>query len=169
MNRATAIAAIAFTTLCAGCVGSPSSPSPSAVATFAVAHERFRVSLTSEEQIAAAGAAQAGGRARIPTGRMGAFPICSGAAKQAGIGRLAEENWPFFASHGRTNRERSRPNRLRHAGQCGMELAPRGCHIRGKCDRAVRWQATGRGTTGISFGGGRYCPWAATIVEIVPP
>jgi hypothetical protein len=28
----------------------------------------------------------------------GAFPICSGAAKQAGIVRLAKENWAFFAS-----------------------------------------------------------------------
>jgi hypothetical protein len=34
-----------------------------------VADERFRVSLTGE-QIAAAHAAQAGGRARIPTGRL---------------------------------------------------------------------------------------------------
>jgi hypothetical protein len=41
---------------------------------------------------------------------MGAFRICSGAAKQAGIGRLGEENRPFFASHGRTNRERSQAN-----------------------------------------------------------
>jgi hypothetical protein len=70
MNRATAIAAIAFTVLCAGCNGSPSSPSQSAVATLAVADERFRVSLTSEAQIAAARAAQAGGRARIPTGQI---------------------------------------------------------------------------------------------------
>ena len=70
MNRATALAAVAFATLCAGCDGSPSRPSPSAVATFAVADERFRVSLNSEAQIAAARAAQAGGRARIPTGRI---------------------------------------------------------------------------------------------------
>jgi len=64
------LAAVAFTTLCAGCDGSPSSPSPTSVATFAVANERFRVSLNSEAQIAAARAAQAGGSARIPTGRI---------------------------------------------------------------------------------------------------
>jgi hypothetical protein len=79
MNRATALAAVAFTALCAGCDGSPSSPSPGAVATFAVADERFRVSLNSEAQIAAARAAQAGGRARIPNGR-----IVSGTQVNAG-------------------------------------------------------------------------------------
>lgn len=108
MNRATAIAAIAFTALCAGCDSSPSSPSSSAEVTFAVAGERFRVSLFSEEQVAAARAAQAGGpRAH-----------------------------PYWT------------NRLWNAGQRWMELAPRGCPIRGEYDRAVRWQAIGRGTTG---------------------
>jgi hypothetical protein len=55
----------------------------------------------------------------------GAFPICSGAAKQAGISRLGEENRPFFASHGRTNRERSRSEK---------RAAP-GCELRAGEDR----------------------------------
>ena len=38
--------------------------------TFAVQGETFRVSLTSADQIAAARAAQSGGRARIPIGRI---------------------------------------------------------------------------------------------------
>ena len=44
-------------------------PSTSALVTFAVAGETFRVSLTSSDQVAAARAAQSGGRARIPNGR----------------------------------------------------------------------------------------------------
>jgi hypothetical protein len=57
--------------LASGCgEDTPGGPSPRAVVTFGVAGETFRVSLTSAEQVAAARAAQAGGRARIPTGRI---------------------------------------------------------------------------------------------------
>jgi hypothetical protein len=129
MNRATAIAAIAFTVLCAGCNSSPSSPSPMAEATFAVADERFRVSLISEEQIAEARAAQAGGRARIPTGR-----IVSGMQVNVGWSWHLED--VTFA-------------------ESTIELCD------GKPSDVER--------QGISFGGGRYCPWAATIVGIVSP
>ena len=69
--------------------------------------ERFRVSLTSDEQVAAARAAQAGGRAH-PYG----------------------------------------PNCPWHAGQHGLELASRGCCIRGEYGRTLRWPALGRGATG---------------------
>jgi hypothetical protein len=129
MNRASAIAAFAFTVLCAGCSGSPSSPSQSAVATFAVADERFRVSLINDEQVAAARAAQAGGRARIPTGR-----IVSGTQVNTGWSWHLED--VTFA-------------------ESTIELCD------GKPSHVEQ--------QGISFGGGRYCPWAATIVEIASP
>jgi hypothetical protein len=57
--------------LMSGCGdGTPTSPSPSAIVTFSVANETFRVSLTDSNQIAAARAAQNGGLARIPNGRI---------------------------------------------------------------------------------------------------
>jgi hypothetical protein len=49
---------------------SPTSPGSSAVVTFRVVRETFRVRLTTAEQIAAAEAARAGGPARIPVGRI---------------------------------------------------------------------------------------------------
>jgi hypothetical protein len=49
---------------------SPTSPGSTAVVTFRVVRETFRVRLISEEQIAAAEAARAGGPARIPVGRL---------------------------------------------------------------------------------------------------
>src|SRR5688572_27055667 len=48
----------------------PTSPSPAAVVTFSVAGEAFRVALTTSDQVAAALAAQGGGPARIPLGRI---------------------------------------------------------------------------------------------------
>ena len=52
------------------CGGSPTSPSGTVVVTFGVASETFRVQLVDERQIEAARAAQAGGTARIPNGRI---------------------------------------------------------------------------------------------------
>ena len=129
MNRATAIAAIASLTLCAGCDPSPPGPSSSAEVTFAVADERFRVSLVSEEQIAAARAAQAGGRARIPTGR-----IVSGMQVYFG--------WSWHLED------------LTFA-ESTIELCD------GRPSDVER--------QGTSFGGGRYCPWSATIVDLESP
>ena len=59
-------------TLAVGACGtdSPAAPSSKAIVTFAVQDETFRVSLTSADQLAAARAAQGGGPARIPTGRI---------------------------------------------------------------------------------------------------
>jgi hypothetical protein len=48
----------------------PTGPSSEAVVTFKVVDETFRVLLTTREQVAAAREAQAGGRARIPIGRV---------------------------------------------------------------------------------------------------
>lgn len=45
-------------------------PSPAATVTLAVGSEAFRVALTTPEQVVAARAAQAGGPARIPLGRV---------------------------------------------------------------------------------------------------
>jgi len=53
-----------------GCADGPTSPSHGALVTFSVASETFRVQLTNEKQIDAARAAQAGGSARIPNGRI---------------------------------------------------------------------------------------------------
>lgn len=54
----------------AACRDSPTSASAAATATIAVAGETFRVSLVTAGEIAAAHAAQAGGRARIPNGHI---------------------------------------------------------------------------------------------------
>jgi hypothetical protein len=51
---------------------SPTSPSASAVVTFRVGSETFRARVVGAEQIAAAQAARAGGRANIPAGRLAA-------------------------------------------------------------------------------------------------
>jgi hypothetical protein len=58
----------------AGCSDSPTSPSAPAIVTFRVVNETFRVLLTTADQIAAAQAARAGGRATIPVGRIVAGP-----------------------------------------------------------------------------------------------
>ena len=50
--------------------GTPTDPTSAAVVTFSVVNETFRVLLTDEQQIAAARAAQNGGSARIPNGRI---------------------------------------------------------------------------------------------------
>ncbi|HOC17744.1 MAG TPA: hypothetical protein PKK95_05725 [Vicinamibacterales bacterium] len=61
------IAAVAL----AGCgADSPTAPGGGVVARILVSGETFRVLLTTDEQVAAAKAAQAGGRASIPHGRI---------------------------------------------------------------------------------------------------
>ena len=127
--RVPLFAAIACATLGAGCDGSPSRPSLGAVVSFAVADERFRVLVITEDQITAARVAQAGGRARIPTGR-----IVSGTQVNVGWGWHLED--VTFA-------------------ESTIELCD------GRPSDVER--------QGIGFGGGRYCPWAATIIEITSP
>ena len=111
----------------AACTDGPStSPSPAAIVTFAVANETFRVALTSADQIAAARAAQSGGPARIPIGR-----IVPGSQVNTGW------NWHLqdvsFAD-------------------VTIELCD------GRPSDVER--------AGSQFGGGRFCPWAATILRI---
>jgi hypothetical protein len=55
---------------CAPPAAVPPSPAGSAVVTFRVSDQTFRVQLTTKEQVEAAKAAKAGGAARIPNGRI---------------------------------------------------------------------------------------------------
>jgi hypothetical protein len=75
--RPAAIVAAMFAIGCAD--GAPTNPSRSAVVTFQVATETFRVRLTTGAAVDAAMRAQAGGPARIPNGR-----IASGTDLNAG-------------------------------------------------------------------------------------
>lgn len=106
--------------------GSPTAPSRSAIVTFQVAGEAFRVRLNTDASIDAALRAQAGGSARIPNGR-----IAAGTDVNTGW------NW--------------------HLADVGFaEVAIELCDGRpSDVERA-----------GTTFGGGRYCPWSATIVSI---
>jgi hypothetical protein len=126
VRRATIFSVVVFAALCTGCAGSPAAPSPSAVVTFAVGVERFCVSLNSDEQIAAARAAQAGGPARIPTGRI--VP-----------GTQANMGWSWHLED-----------------VAFMESTVELCD--GRPSDVER--------QGTSFGDGRYCLWAAKIVDI---
>ncbi|MGH9385914.1 MAG: hypothetical protein ACRD2N_16675 [Vicinamibacterales bacterium] len=56
--------------LLTACGSSPTAPSSAAIVTFRVVDETFRVLLTTPAQVEAARAAQAGGRATIPVGRV---------------------------------------------------------------------------------------------------
>jgi hypothetical protein len=126
MNRGSLLTAVAFSSLCVGCDDLPSGPSPSAIVTFSVVDERFRVSLTSDEQVAAARAAQAGGLARIPVGRIVR-------------GTQANTGWSWHLE--------------------GVAFAENTTEV---CDG----RPSDVEREGTSFGGGRFCPWAATIVDI---
>ena len=66
--RSLSVAVLALTL--AGCLDDSTSPSGTAIVTFNVVGETFRVQLLGERQIDAARAAQAGGLARIPNGRI---------------------------------------------------------------------------------------------------
>jgi hypothetical protein len=118
------IVATCFGSACGG--STPTAPSPGALVTFAVASETFRVSLMSSDQVAAARAAQSGGQARIPNGR-----IVPGMQVNVGWSWHLED--VMFV-------------------ESTIEL----------CDGRpsdVERQGTG-------FGGGRFCPWTATVIRI---
>jgi hypothetical protein len=109
--------------------GSPGNPTPGTVVTFRVADETFRVALTRPEQVAAARAAQSGGTARIPNGR-----IVSGTQVNTG--------WSWHLED--------------------VEFAELTIEL---CDG----RPSDVEREGIAFGGGRYCPWSATVVRIDEP
>jgi hypothetical protein len=101
-------------------------PSSNAVVTFSVANETFRVLLTSAAQVAAARAAQRGGPARIPNGRIA-------------LGTQVNTGWTWHLED-----------------VTFAELTIELCDGR---PSDVERQST-------QFGGGRFCPWGATIVRI---
>jgi len=119
-------AAVLAAALAVGCGGSPTTPSSSAVVTFTVGSEMFRVALTTADQVVAARAAQSGGRARIPNGR-----VVAGTQVNAGWSWHLED--VAFA-------------------EVAIELCD------GRPSDVER--------AGIQFGGGRFCPWTATVVRI---
>jgi hypothetical protein len=111
----------------AACGGtSPTAPSESALVTFQVAGEQFRVQLDSEDQVDAARRAQQGGAARIPSGRIV-------------MGTSENTSWSWHLED------------LTFV-EVAIEL----------CDG--RPSDVERG--GTEFGGGRFCPWNASIVSI---
>ena len=106
--------------------GSPTAPSGSAIVTFRVVNETFRVLVTGANQIAAARAAQNGGPARIPNGR-----IVGGTQVNTG--------WSWHLEDVEF-----------------VELTIELCDGRpSDVERA-----------GVSYGGGRYCPWGATVISV---
>jgi hypothetical protein len=127
-SRALAACALALTLLTSlACDNdSPTAPGSSAIVTFAVGSESFRVRLTTAEQVRAAEAARAGGPAKIPTGR-----IVAGADVNTGYSWHLED--VTFA-------------------EATIEL----------CDGLPSHVEQ----AGVSFGGGRYCPWSAQILGI---
>jgi len=70
LQRPRCVALVLLLIVTAACSDGPTSPSDTAVATFTVAGETFRVQLVGDQQIEAARAAQGGGAARIPNGRI---------------------------------------------------------------------------------------------------
>ncbi|HEX6737148.1 MAG TPA: hypothetical protein VF310_02640 [Vicinamibacteria bacterium] len=109
-----------------GCDDSSTSPSDVSTATLAVGSETFRVALTTPQQVAAARAAQGGGRARIPNGR-----IVAGAQVNTG--------WTWHLEDVEF-----------------VEVAIELCD--GRPSDVER--------QGTAFGGGRFCPWSATVTRV---
>jgi len=70
LQRRLLAAALLLSVVASGCGDGPTPPSETAVVTFGVAGEAFRVQLVGERQLEAARAAQGGGSARIPNGRI---------------------------------------------------------------------------------------------------
>ena len=125
MRRSLLVVALGL--LAASCGSdSPTSPSTMATVTLAVGSETFRVALTTPEQVAAARAAQAGGRARIPNGRIVA-------------GTQVNTGWTWHLED------------VAFA-EATIELCD------GRPSDVER--------QGPAFGGGRFCPWSATVVRI---
>ena len=104
----------------------PTGPSARAIVTFSGAGETFRVALTSADQIAAARAAQNGGAARIPNGRIA-------------VGTQVNTGWTWHLED------------VTFA-EVTIELCD------GRPSDVER--------QGVQFGGGRFCPWTATVVRI---
>jgi hypothetical protein len=121
------LAAVAIAAAClSACDESPTTPSSSAIVTFQVSNEQFKVRLTTAEQLAAAQAARSGGPARIPNGRIV-------------VGRDVNAPWNWHL--------------------VDVEFAEVTVEV---CDG----RPSDVERNAASFGGGRFCPWSATIVRI---
>lgn len=120
------LGACAMVPMLAGCSNSPTSPSNPAVVTFGVGSEQFKVELLEDDQLAAARAARAGGRARIPNGR-----IVAGAGVNSG--------WTWHLED--------------------VEFAETTIEL---CDG----RPSDVERQGTQFGGGRFCPWTARVLDI---
>lgn len=113
--------------LAVGCGSeSATSPVPLATATLAVGAEVFRVALTTPAQVTAARGAQAGGAARIPSGRIVA-------------GTQVNTGWTWHLED-----------------VAFVEATIELCD--GRPSDVER--------QGPAFGGGRFCPWSATVLRI---
>ena len=109
-----------------GCSNQPASPSKSAVVTFRVVNETFKVLLTDPATIDVARRVQAGALKRFPNGR-----IVAGADVNSGYSwHLAE-----------------------------VEMVEASIEV---CDG----RPSDVERAGTAFGGGRYCPWSATVASI---
>lgn len=119
----------ALATGCAGTAAPPTTPAPTPpVATIAVGDETFRVKLTTPAQVAAARAAQAGGPARIPNGRIVA-------------GTDVNTGWTWHLED--------------------VEFVEMTVEV---CDGRPSFVEK----AGTAFGGGRFCPWSATVTGVTP-
>jgi len=108
------------------CSDTPTSGSAAGTATIAVAGETFRVSLVTADDVAAARAAQAGGRARIPNGRIVA-------------GTNINRGWSWHLED--------------------LEFVEAAIEL---CDG----RPSDVERQGTAFGGGRFCPWTATVLRV---
>ena len=128
-NRNLAALMLFSALLATACDEGPTAPSSDGTVTFKVSDETFRVRLTTPAQIAAAEAAQNGGRARIPSGRIV-------------LGTEVNSGWRWHLED--------------------VEFAEATIEV---CDG----RPSDVETQGTAFGGGRFCPWSATIVGIDKP
>ena len=120
------VVVLAAALLLSACDESPNDPSSAVVVTFRVADETFRAALTTKEQVDAARAAQNGGRAKIPNGRIV-------------LGTQVNTGWTWHLED--------------------VSFAEATIEVCDGRPSDVERQGTG-------FGGGRYCPWSATITRI---
>jgi hypothetical protein len=127
VNRLTLVLTVVLLTVVAGCGrGTPVAPSSGALVTFRVTNEVFRVLLTDADAMAAARAAQNGGPANIPNGRIVA-------------GTQVNTGWSWHLED--------------------VEFAEVSIEL---CDG----RPSDVERQGVGYGGGRYCPWGATVVRI---
>ena len=126
MRLSTAIGVLHISAVSLGCGNGLTSPSQTAIVTLVVHDEMFRVLVIGEANVEAAIAAQNGGRARIPNGRIA-------------IGTDVNSGWRWHLEDVQF-----------------VEAAIELCD--GRPSDVER--------DALQFGGGRFCPWSASVVRI---